>query len=657
VTPRWLVTLFGWVVAVGVAALAAWPAAAAAEPAAATERTPLLVIAVPGLLWSDISDMPRLAAFLARADVAELSVKSGAPRTSCAIGLLTLSAGQRVGAGPMSCFVDQHTRTSLAERNLEGPYEAVLGSFGEQLRAAGYRTASIDQYAGALLADQSGRLDLPWLADEREAFADADAVAAVLPELGEESGSRRAAAHRVDARIGMLLDQAPPGGVVAVVGSSDTSTVERPHLHVLGISNRDNVQRQLTSVNRPPYVLLTDVGATLLQRLQVPVTGDGHPARVAHGVAPSVAEMADDDKHARAASLIGGPLRTSLWIAVAVLAALVAATRRWPRIRPVALALGWPLALAPVASYAVQVVPWWRHGGLAYALLLASCCLVVGLVLWSLGRVNRAAVIVPSVITAAILAVDQWVGAPLQLSAPMGDNPLVAGRFRGMGNTAFALFATSVVLLAVALAAFLLARGRPVVAWAATAALLLVAVLTDGLPMIGDDFGGSVVLLTVGGVLLLLLAPGKVTVRRVAVAAGAVVLLLAGIVAVDLLRPVAQETHIGHFARSLLHGDGTGVPARKLSSAARSLTNVPALIVVVVTAAALLAHRQRLRATHPLTVRVVLPCLALLALLGSGFNDSGITVAAAVALATTPLLLLVLERSDDDPPAVVRDHD
>jgi hypothetical protein len=158
-------------------------------------------------------------------------------------------------------------------------------------------------------------------------------------------------------------------------------------------------------------------------------------------------------------------------------------------------------------------------------------------------------------------------------------------------------------------------------------------------------------------VLLLLLAPGKVTVRRVAVAAGAVVLLLAGIVAVDLLRPVAQETHIGHFARSLLHGDGTGVPARKLSSAARSLTNVPALIVVVVTAAALLAHRQRLRATHPLTVRVVLPCLALLALLGSGFNDSGITVAAAVALATTPLLLLVLERSDDDPPAVVRDHD
>ena len=62
--------------------------------------------------------------------------------------------------------------------------------------------------------------------------------------------------------------------------------------------------------------------------------------------------------------------------------------------------------------------------------------------------------------TLAVLALDVMFGSRLQLSSLMGLQPVVAGRFYGMGNVTYALFATAGLLLATALADPLVRAGR-----------------------------------------------------------------------------------------------------------------------------------------------------------------------------------------------------
>ena len=52
-------------------------------------------------------------------------------------------------------------------------------------------------------------------------------------------------------------------------------------------------------------------------------------------------------------------------------------------------------------------------------------------------------VVVLEAIADAVLALDVMTGSRLQLSSLMGLQPVVAGRFYGMGNPTFALFATA----------------------------------------------------------------------------------------------------------------------------------------------------------------------------------------------------------------------
>ena len=61
---------------------------------------------------------------------------------------------------------------------------------------------------------------------------------------------------------------------------------------------------------------------------------------------------------------------------------------------------------------------------------------------WALGPMA-----IVSATTMLVLAVDVMSGSRLQLSSLMGLQPVVAGRYYGMGNPTFALFATATILL------------------------------------------------------------------------------------------------------------------------------------------------------------------------------------------------------------------
>src|SRR5450759_868466 len=101
--------------------------------------------------------------------------------------------------------------------------------------------------------------------------------------------------------------------------------------------------------------------------------------------------------------------------------------------------------------------------------------------------------------------------ARLQISSLAGYSPLVAGRFAGIGNAAYGVFAPAVLLAGAALAGSALAGRSLQVALAITAVLGLVAIVVDGSPAWGSDVGGVLALMPGVAVLVLGCAGSRVS--------------------------------------------------------------------------------------------------------------------------------------------------
>ena len=164
-----------------------------------------------------------------------------------------------------------------------------------------------------------------------------------------------------------------------------------------------------------------------------------------------------------------------------------------------------------MSTFLANLVPWWRAHPPSYVLVglvAAWVAVVTALALlprwksWPLGPLG-----VVAAVTAVVVAADVVTGGRLQLSSLMGVQPLVGARFYGFNNQAFALFAATTVLLAVALANPLVQRGRRAAAAAVVAGIGVVATVLDGMPGLGSDFGGPPALVP-GSRSLALLAAG-----------------------------------------------------------------------------------------------------------------------------------------------------
>ena len=176
-------------------------------------------------------------------------------------------------------------------------------------------------------------------------------------------------------------------------------------------------------------------------------------------------------------------------------------------------------AAVPVSTFLANLVPWWRSD--------FDLAAVVGSVLAAVAVVSTVALLGPwrdrrlgpmgfvAGITSGVLALDVATGSTLQISSLMGQQPVVAGRFYGLGNVQFALFATGALLLACSLADAALKRGRRGLAIGVVAAIGLVATVIDGTPGIGSDFGGPPAMIPAFTLLTLLVAGIRVTWRKV----------------------------------------------------------------------------------------------------------------------------------------------
>jgi hypothetical protein len=327
--------------------------------------------------------------------------------------------------------------------------------------------------------------------------------------------------------------------------------------------------------------------------------------------------------------------------------------RHGPRLAGAAKLLVLGFAALPVASFLANLVPWWRsqHPGVVlWAALLAWSVLLSVLAAtgpWRRRTFGPAGFL--AAVTASVLAADVITGSRLQLSSLWGLSPLDAGRFYGLGNVAFAAFAMTALIAAAWAAATLLIRGRRRAAALTVAAIGVAAVVVDGWPSFGADFGG--VLALVPGFALLTAGVGglRVTFGRTAAVVGAAVAAVAVIAAVDWARPPANRSHLGRFVQQAIDGDIGAILRRKLEANIHSFGQRPALgllvLGVLIVATVLIAWPERMRVTKVVDAYAaepaLRPCLAaclLTALVGLTVNDSGVIIPAIALMTAVPLV-------------------
>ena len=290
-------------------------------------------------------------------------------------------------------------------------------------------------------------------------------------------------------------------------------------------------------------------------------------------------------------------------------------------------------------------------------------------------RTSLTALLVAAAVPLAWL-VDAAAGAPLAFNNPLGMNAVVAGRFYGVSNTAFALVAGALVVV-IASAWVALGGGRRS-ALLVTALLGGAALLVDGAPQLGADVGGALTLVPTLAFLAAGLAGLRLSWRRWLAIGAATVLVVGGFAVVDLLRP-GGPTHLGRFARQVADGSAAGVLGRKAYALVGPFVTKPVMAAalacaVVIVAAALWWGRRQVRAwrngTSPYAwlapaahgdnprvggqesgsptrgmspsarwVTTALKSLGVLTLVAVLVNDSGVTMAGFILAAAAPALL------------------
>jgi hypothetical protein len=308
------------------------------------------------------------------------------------------------------------------------------------------------------------------------------------------------------------------------------------------------------------------------------------------------------------------------------------------------------LAAVPGCTFVANLVPWWRARWPELALVAVVLAAVAVTVAIGYAGPWRRRVTGPvaaiSAVTVLITAVDGLTGTHLQINSLLGYNPLVAGRFVGFGNIAFAAFGAAVMLLTA-----LLAYGRRrAVALGVVAAVAVPMVVIDGMPEWGADFGGVLTFVPAFAILALLVARARINVGRLLVAVGAGVLVVTAIGVLDYLRPPESRSHFGRFVTSVLDGSAGATVYRKILTSIDLLFIGPHTLVAMALAVwlAVLVFRPlpTLRDVYREVpaLRVALISVVVLSALGFATNDSGVAIPVVAGMVAIPAAYAICAR-------------
>lgn len=485
--------------------------------------------------------------------------------------------------------------------------------------------------------------------------------------------ARAARVATVDERVGAVLDVLPPGATVLVMSLADDGT--EPHLQIALAQGPGRYVPYATgflgsrSTRQPGLIQTTDIAPTVLSLLGVapPSTLVGAPATTlidsATGAARRLQQLRDLDAAAQAVEPAAVRFGVGLVLAHLTLygGTWLALRQRWGGQggrRRLIQTLRWLavlLASIPAATYPANLIPWWRSPApfatLVVAVLVAAAAVAVVAMLGPWRRQLLGPFGAVAAVTALVLTVDVVTGSRLVLSSLMGSQPLVGGRFYGLGNVAFALFATGGLLLATAAADRLVVAGRRTMALAAVLLIAVACVVIDGAPGLGSDFGGPLAIIPAFAVLAFFVAQLRASWRvgiGVAVATAGVVAALSWL---DWLRPADERTHVGRFVEAMVNGETWQVIGRKLDSNIDILLGSPFGLLVPVVGCVLgaaVVQPELMRVTllqqaydRAPVLRSGLLAVLVLLVLGFAVNDSGVVVPAVSFALAVPLVVSV----------------
>ncbi|PKW27007.1 hypothetical protein [Phycicoccus duodecadis] len=700
-----VVSLAGLAAAVAGASPATPGASGARSSTAADDRMGAVVlIGTAGLRWSDVDEQrtPNLWLLLRDGSSAALSVRSVYADTCPVDGWLGVSAGGRAAAPRPGSAADP------ADRACPGPpsvvdgrvaqwpaylraarderFDSRLGLLARQVTDAGLCVRSLGPYAAAGGALPDGRLQ-QWseLAPE-DLLVDLNACPVTLVDVGvvrdpgaqtageAPSGSRAQQVRDIDARIGAVIAAGPNGADFVVASLGDAGRSERlrmvvargPHFGPGMLRSGSTRQLGLAQTSDLTATVLAGVGVAVPDAIQgSPLRSDPAPDNSERRARERLQTLRDLDESSHDVHDLVEPFFQvfSYGQLVVYLLALVVWTRRLGsdegRIRLLGRVRTFAVVAAsiPVSTFLANLTPWWRFpvemvSVVAAVLVFAAVISTVALRgPWGHRPLGPLAFV--SAVTIAVLSVDVMTGSRLQLSSLMGLQPVVGGRFYGMGNPTFGLYGTATVLLATAVSSVLVARGARTAAAVAVGVLGAFAVVVDGAPFWGADGGGPPALVPAVVYLVLAVLGIRLTWKRGALVVAGVVGLFLVVAGLDWLRAPAARSHLGRFVQAMLDGTADDIVVRKAQQNYDLLTaDLPLNLLVplaLLVAIVLLARPtswgsrrlSRWSATAP-TLRPGLVALVMMLTIGFLVNDSGVSIPAVGASLAAPLIVSVV---------------
>ena len=625
------------------AALVLLPTSAArADDGAEADQPVRLVIATAGLTWEDIDaeSTPTLQCLADRSGVGAMNTTSTTVVSTKRQGMETLHTGYRG-------LAEEAPRTSGIPTPPRDQWEQLPGEVTE--------TDDPAEVAGALADGDLVELDAPSIPDHddparAEALADLDAaVAAALVELG---GCEAADLPRTLLVSVAATDPAHPEEVerTGAVASRSVGLQVAMDTALPGQALTSGATKQ-TGV-----VMITDVVATVLSSHDASADGliPGQPFR---GVESEDAQQLAWDR-SEAGRLVDAATLPALgsWLALGVIGlviVLVPPLARRRRLAAVGRALATIAPLALPVGLCASLVPWWRADSPTLALtavVWGGCALLSVLVLAGPWRRRRSGPVGASAaLVAGIILAESATGSRLQLSSPLGAQPISGGRFYGLSNHLFGMVLAGAMMALLCL--FTVVRTpRARVLWTVGVGLAVAAVCVA--PSMGADFGSGLATIPAFGLLALLVSGIRLRVWHVlALGIGGAAAVLS-VSFLDWLRPPEARTHLGRFIDELLSGELVAVVVRKLAQNVAMATGYWALALVLVLAvlasvAILIPRRLRWRRLaaldeeHPVAHRVRI-ALVVGAWVGYAVNDTGPVLVAAMLgiwLALLPALL------------------
>jgi hypothetical protein len=465
-----------------------------------------------------------------------------------------------------------------------------------------------------------------------------------------------------DELLGHLLDELNfERDLLLVVAPTSPAWAPVAHLGVavaVGPGFEPGATMESASTRRRGIVTLPDVAPTVVDHLGIdrpPAMNGRAILSVAGSGARPIAAAIDLDEESVFVDRLKSPISTWFVVMQVVLYVGVLGLVLWrePRRGAAGTNLARSLEVAalalvafPISTFFAGIVKAHELGEAVFIGLLFAVDVVIVAGSFLVAKAPLDRLLAVSALTLAVMVADLVTGSRLQLNTVFGYSPIVAGRFAGAGNIAFAILGASTVLTG----ALIVHRYRTRRALWGVAALFAVVVVIDGAPALGSDVGGVIALVPALALTWFLFSGARPSARLLLLVVAGMLVALAAFAAIDLSNPPEERTHLGRLVEDV----ATRGPevlfdtvARKAESNLRVFRSTvwtlfvpPALVVLGWLLTRPRGRWRRLAEWYPMLRAGLLGGL-LVAVLGFAVNDSGIVVPAVVLGFLVPMALMV----------------